>query len=61
MQRSGTGLLGNIKEEFKKETHKAGVVPKDLPLGILRDLIEQTSEEERSEFQSNQRKHRLSK
>jgi hypothetical protein len=45
MKRSGTSLLGNLKEEHKQEV-KAGVVPKDLGLGLLRDLIELSENEE---------------
>ena len=39
MKKSGSNLLGNIREEHKIE-NKPGVVPKDLGLGLLRDLIE---------------------
>ena len=50
IKRSGTNLLGNIREEHKIE-NKPGVVPKDLGLGLLRDLIELSeSEEEQSDW-----------
>lgn len=53
-KKSGTNLLGNIKEEHKADL-RAGIVPEDLGLGLLRDLIE-ISEEDLSELTNSIRK-----
>jgi hypothetical protein len=42
--KSKGNLLGQIKEEHKKED-KAGVVPKDLGFGLLKDLIDLIDDE----------------
>lgn len=39
-KRSGTMLLGNIKDPSSNKTSTAGVVPKDLGLGLIKDLLD---------------------
>ena len=38
-KRSANSLLGQLKEEHKRE-EKVGVVPKDLNFGLIKDLID---------------------
>jgi hypothetical protein len=42
-KRSGTILLGSIKEDKKDE--EVGIVPKDLGFGMLKDLIDLVDDE----------------
>ena len=44
LHRSGTMLLGNIKEINKRED-RVGVVPKDLGFNLIKDLIDFDEEE----------------
>ena len=39
-KRSGTTLLGNIKDPSSNKNLAPGVVPKDLGLGLIKDLID---------------------
>ena len=44
-RRSGTNLLGQLKEEHKRE-ERVGVPPKDLGFGLLKDLIDLSDEDD---------------
>ena len=51
-KRSGTALLGNIKESHAKHENTVGVVPKDIGFGLIKDLIELEEEDEAELFES---------
>ena len=44
-KRSGTALLGNIKENHAKHESTVGVVPKDIGFGLIKDLIKLEEED----------------
>ena len=49
-KRSGTMLLGNIKEPASAHRTKAGEVPKDLGMNLLKDMIDDFDEDEDLDF-----------
>lgn len=60
-KRSGTQLLGQLKEKHSAQEGTAGVVPKDIGFGLIKDLIDLDELEEELENKAKNKKRKFKK